>query len=139
MKIVREYIEFKNLDFERDLDPRKSIGIGKVFQIEAWLDSVGIDPDDYRINKDLSIDVFDDVNLVGQEMEELPDFIKFNKIYGGFYAGGNNWISLNGFPEEIEGDLQLRSPAAYPFFADMKRITEEEIKKLIKVHGKIYK
>ena len=60
------------------------------------------------------------------------------KINGSFYAGGNNWKSLEGFPDEITGDFQLRSPANPTFYGEIQRFREETIHKLIKVHGKIY-
>jgi hypothetical protein len=136
MKIVREYLEFEKIDFERGLEPYKELRIGKKQFIEKWLSAMGIEK--YRLNKDLSIDVLDDANLVGKDLERLPEYIKFNRVFGGFYAGGNNWQTLRGFPEEINGDLQLKSPSAPMIHPDMKRFHEDEIRKLIKVYGQIY-
>lgn len=136
MKLVREYIEFNQMGFDREGPSHKNLDIGQMTRIDDWMFKHDFAKDDYRIKKDFSIDVFDDVNLVGYGMEELPDFIQFNKIYGGFYAGGNPWQSLRGFPNEIDGDLQINSAAAPSGY--MKRFTEDEIRKKIKVNGKIY-
>jgi len=131
MKLVREYIEF-----DRKGPANKKLDIGEGHRIDDWMFEHDFAEDDYRIKKDFSIDVLDDVNLVGYGMEELPDFIQFNRIYGGFYAGGNPWQSLRGFPRIVDRDLQINSPSAPSGF--MKKFTEEEIRKIIKVHGKIY-
>jgi len=136
MKIVREYLEFEKMDFERGKEPYSELGVGKKQAIEQWLRSMYIE--EYRINSDLSIDILKDVNLVDLDLKELPSYIKFRKIYGGFYAGGNDWESLNGFPDEVEGDLQLRSPAYPKGYLNSKIFNEDEIRKLIKVYGKIY-
>jgi hypothetical protein len=138
MKIVREYIEFKNMDFERTGDPYKDLKLGKVQAIDQWLAAIGLEPDEYRINPDLTVDVFDDVNIVDLDITKLPDFIQFNEIFGGFYAAGNAWESLTGFPKKIIGDLQLRSPSSPRHFSDSKRWKENYIRKKIKIHGKIY-
>jgi len=144
MKIVRENInlikmvkDIPYLNFEKSGEPLKDIDLGMKARISQWLDMMEIE--DYRINKDLSIDVAQDVNLIGQELEELPEFIKFNKIWGGFYAGGNPWQSLKGFPNEVYGDLQINSISNFIENGLMNpKINEKSIKKLIKVHGKIW-
>ena len=136
MKIVREYIEFKNMDFKREKAPKEKMDIGERHRIESWLIEQGFEEDKYRINQDFSIDSFDDVNLIGKGLRNLPDFINFDTIFGGFYAGGNPWQTLDGFPKEIKGDLQLNSPAS-PSPA-MKKFDEDEIRKIIKVNGEIY-
>lgn len=135
MNIVREYIEY--MDFERTGDPLKSMGLGQKAQIAQWLDAHEVR--DYEINSDLTIDVYNDVNLVGLDLEELPSFIKFNKIVGGFYAGGNPWHSLHGFPKEVHGDLQINSPSS-PISPGLKilKFKNNIIRKLIKVNGKIW-
>jgi hypothetical protein len=139
MKLVREYIEFKrNMNFERSADPYRDLQIGKIQAIDRWLENIGLGPEEYRINPDLTIDVFTDVNIVTEGLTKLPEFIKFNKINGGFYAGGNNWESLTGFPHEIWGDFQLRSPSAPEFYTLARKFKESYIRKKIKVHGKIY-
>lgn len=132
MKIVREYIEF-----ERTNDPYYNMGIGKKAMIEKWLKDYGINPDDYIIHDNLEIDIINDLYLVDKELTEFPEFIKFNHVYGGFYAAGNNWKSLKGFPRIIEGDLQLSSPSHLSGLKGEK-FSEEEIRNLVKINGVIY-
>ena len=135
MKIVRETLESKKMDFERTGDPMYDLDLGMEAKIQRWLEAAGIE--DYELNDDLSVNVFKDVDITNKELETLPAFIKFGTVYGGFYAGGNHWKSLGGFPDAIEGDLQLRSPAN-PDHYTQQEFTNDEIEKLIKVDGKIY-
>jgi hypothetical protein len=138
-KIVREHIDMNSiLNFERNHDPLKNMGVGRIAQIDMFMDKIGLSPDRYIIQDDFSIDVNRDVNLTNQNLEELPYYINFGTIYGGFYAGGNPWKSLKGFPEEVNGDLQINSISNFiPEDID-PGITKKLIKKLIKVHGKIW-
>lgn len=136
MRIVREYIEFNKMDFDRSESPKEKLDIGERHRIESWLKEMGFDEDEYRINSDWTIDILDDANLIGHGMEELPNYINFNRIYGGFYAGGNSWKSLKGFPKKVDGDLQINSESAPS--KNMRKFTEEEIRKIIQVNGKIY-
>jgi hypothetical protein len=132
MKIVREF-----LDFDLSGDPMEDMDLGIKARISQWLDMMDIQ--DYVIKDDLSIDVQNDVNLIGEELEELPEFISFNKIWGGFYAGGNPWQSLRGFPKEVRGDLQINSIANIIEVGEINpKINRNMVKKLIKVHGKIF-
>jgi len=137
MKIVREFLEFRDMNFELTGDPKKDMKLGIKARISQWLDMMDID--DYIIKDNLIVDVANDVNLTGQELEELPEFITFGKIWGGFYAGGNPWQSLRGFPTEIFGDLQINSISNIIEFGEINpSINIETIKKLINVHGKIF-
>ena len=138
MKLVREFLEYKNgMNFERTGDPMADMRLGRKAQICQWLDSHGVE--DYEVKDNLEIIVFEDVNLVGQDFEVLPEFIKFNIIYGGFYAGGNPWISLKGFPRVIHGDLQISSPSS-PVKPGQVVLGYREaiIRKIIKVDGTIW-
>ena len=124
------------LNFEKTGDPYSDIDIGKKNAIRKWMNQMDIDPDDYSINDDFTIDSFSDVNLMNKGMEELPSYIKFREIHGSFYAGGNPWKSLDGFPSIIQEDLQINSPSVEKY--KLNKFTEEEIRKIIKVHGDIY-
>jgi hypothetical protein len=139
MKIVREYIEYRTLDFERSHDPYKDLRIGNRQKIERWLEEdMNIPKEDYRINSDLSIDVSQDINLMNKGLYYLPDYIKFNTIHGGFYAAGNHWQSLDGFPKIVYGDFQIRSISSPADYKNSKKFTDEEIKEKIMIYGKIY-
>jgi len=137
MKLVREFLEFNRMNFERTGDPLHDMKIGEKAHIAQWLDHAGVE--NYKIMDDLTINVYGDANLVGIDIEELPEFIKFNEVMGGFYAGGNPWISLNGFPKEVYGDLQINSPSS-PIkpHEKVRKFKENIIRKLIKVHGKVW-
>ncbi len=138
MKLVREFLEYKNgMSFERDQDPLDAMSLGRKAQICQWLDSQGVE--DYDVSDKLEITVFEDVNLVGRDFEVLPEFIKFNIIYGGFYGGGNPWISLKGFPRVIHGDLQISSPSSPVKPGQIVlNYKEDIIRKIIKVDGTIW-
>jgi len=125
--IIREMISFN-----RSKNPKASLKIGKKTKIVDWLNSMGLYRDDYDFNEDLSINVYYDVNIINKDLSELPEFIKFDRIAGSFYAGENHWESLRGFPNEILKDLQIRNGYRY------KKFKKIEINKLINVHGKIW-
>lgn len=127
------------MNFERTHDPLRDMGVGMIAQIDIFLDKIGLEKDEYIIKDNLKIDVFGDVNLTKLGLEELPEYVDFDIIYGGFYAGGNPWQSLKGFPREISGDLQINSPSNFIEMGKVSSaINEKTIKKLIKVHGKIW-
>ena len=71
MRNLKEYIVTENNFF-------KNLGIGLQPQIKEWLDKNGIV--NYTINKDLTIDVFC-VILKNYFEEEIPDYIRFNKVF----------------------------------------------------------
>jgi hypothetical protein len=60
----------------------------------------------------------------------LPDYIKFNNVYGGFYASGNDFISLEGFPNTVYDDFSL--------FGNSKHWKYDEIREKIEIKGTIY-
>jgi len=65
-------------------------------------------PEDFGIGKykfrlDGTLDVFQDVNLIGFNLKELP--FKFGKIDGDFNCYGNKLTSLTGAPEIVDGDF----------------------------------
>jgi hypothetical protein len=55
---------YENVNFERGLDPKSSIGIGLRSQIEKWMKKVKIDPEDYTIDENFNIVLFTPENLV---------------------------------------------------------------------------
>ncbi len=129
----------ESMGFERTGHPLDTMNLGYEAQIKNWLKACGISNDeiesfvDYRINKDGTIDVLEDINLVGAHIEDFPYFIRFNKIYGSFYVANNKFTNLNGFPKEVEGDLSI-----YSNVPGAKKWKENEIRKNIKVKGTIW-
>jgi len=57
----------------------------------------------YKFNPDGTLDVFQDVNLIGMNLIELP--FNFGKIDGYFMCGGNKFKNLKGAPYEVSGDF----------------------------------
>ena len=68
MKIVRESIEF-----ERGLEPKQALSLGKRALIKKWFDDLGYGPEKYTINSDLSIEVEGSLDLLGTNITSLPD------------------------------------------------------------------
>jgi len=134
MKLVNEslrsFIEFKKYDTFKEI-----ADVGNLQHLKNWLRSMGIRK--YSLDDNMKVTVYGDVNLIEKNLTKLPDYVKFNKIYGGFYAGDNNWESIKGFPNEIFGDLQLNSFSNNHYNKNFK-IKYKTINKKIKVHGKIW-
>jgi len=94
MKLVKESIQFK-----REEDPLKALGIGSIKFIKKWLEKYDIT--DYTINDDLSINVNGSVTLENKNLKELPEYIKFNNIDGWFDISNNMLTSLRGCPKFV--------------------------------------
>jgi len=62
---------------------------------------------DYKILDDMSIDVFQKVSIIWENMKLIP--VNFNSIKGSVILSGNKLQSLEGLPNEIFGDLDLSS------------------------------
>lgn len=133
MKIVKEGI----YSFLKSGDIKSSLGIGPKAQIEDWMKDHDVKKNDFVIREDGKIDVYGDLVLIGFGLEEFPDFINFGTIFGGFYGHGNNWKSLKGFPDEVQGDFELHA-SWEPRNLKNKRFTEEEILKEIDIFGNIW-
>ena len=66
--------------------------------IKNWLDSMEIE--NYKINKDLTVDVDGDVDLFKKNLLEIP--VKFGVVDGYFDCSNNNLESLEGCPEIVK-------------------------------------
>ena len=139
--IVRE-----NINFERGLDPKEAIGIGKAKLIQDWLDEVHIGVRNYKLNSDFTIDT--DLDVIAVERPELfpngrfPDYIRFNssgsfdidecgivslvgcpkKVKGYFSCQMNKITDLKGFPKEVRECVYC--------FGNKAEFTEAEIRKV---------
>lgn len=148
MKLVREQIEF-----QRGIPPKKSIGIGKEKLIEDWIKMIGRFTE-YTINPDFTIDVHESVYLNNLDLLDLskglPDYIQFNmiednfdiddtrlnslrgcplKVYGYFSCQQNNITDLEFMPQEIEGDCYISN--------NKQLFTEAEVDKSSHIKGRI--
>lgn len=66
-------------------------------QVKRWLDKMFIDS--YVINDDLTVDVYGDVLLGGNNLRSIP--IKFGKVHGDFIIQYNKLKTLKGCPEYV--------------------------------------
>lgn len=71
----------------------------------------------FKINKDGTIDVKGNVNIMNKNLTKLP--IKFRKVTGNFYCAYNQLTSLEGSPKEVGGSFicaynQLKSLEGSP-------------------------
>ena len=118
-------------------------------EIEAWCEEMGIKR--YTINSQGEIDVDDNVIFRGSNIKELP--YKFGTVMGQFNLSNcKNLISIKNCPNLIDGSFdcsdcpKLDSLEGCPkevknnFWCDCCKIifTEEEIKLVCDVRGKIY-
>ena len=69
--------------------------------IEKWLNKYKIK--NYTINDDFTIDVDGNVDLTYKHLSELPEYIQFNIVKGGFDCKVNDFTSLRGCPKEVGG------------------------------------
>ena len=67
-------------------------------EIREWLNEMEIK--NFYINKNLTIDVDDNVNISGEKLKKIP--VKFNNVNGCFDCGNNELISLKGCPAIIK-------------------------------------
>jgi hypothetical protein len=102
MKIISEHISFSR----DNIDKLDSMGIGKVAMIKEWLDKYNIK--NYIINSDKTIDVKGDVDLFNKGLEEIPNFIQFNVIYGKFDVSHNRLTSLKGGPKKVKDNFMCQ-------------------------------
>jgi hypothetical protein len=92
------------------------MGEQRVFQtreaIEEWIKHSSIKDSHYKIRNDLSVDVFDSVNLrddIGCHRTELPFY--FNNVWGDFII--NDYVeTLKGFPKFIFGNFNCDGQGA---------------------------
>jgi hypothetical protein len=96
---------FASMDesFTKGDDKLSNLGVGKKVLIKDWLEKYNIN--NYIIDKDFTITVKGDVNLMNKDIEELPDFINFKTVVGKFDISQNNLSSLRGCPTHVAGSF----------------------------------
>ena len=82
-------------------------GVGKIYQIQAWLDEHGIK--NYTINNKGEIDVDGDVGLNGCGLTEFPQFIQFGTVKGQFSCAFNHLTTLRGCPPVVKKSFYCNS------------------------------
>jgi hypothetical protein len=115
MKIVKEKLYEDYMSFTKDeADPVKDMNIGLRFLIQKWLEQMKVE--DYKFTKRYSVNVYTSVLFNNMNLEELPDYVKFNHIVGGFHINKNNLTSLRGCPYSVTGSFV----ASYNKLKDLK-------------------
>ena len=104
MKLVKELL-YEHLNyFIEDSDPVEDMGIGMKPIVEKWLRDNGVI--NYFLSKrNLYINTYTSVLLEQRELEELPPYIRFNHIMGGFHIRENNLKNLKGCPYSVTGSF----------------------------------
>ena len=76
--------------FQRGIDPKRAMTIGRIALIKEWLDNHKIK--NFTVNEDFTIDVGGDVWLEGyhlNDVAQIPDYIRFGKVNGKFVLTNN--------------------------------------------------
>ena len=113
-------------DDSDDSDPRNSkewkdfiirCSKGKAWNNLSWI---------LELKKDINgkVNVNGNASMNQLKLKKFP--VNFGKVDNDFYALGNNFISLKGFPTEVGGDVYINN------------FTEEQIRSVCKVKGKVY-
>ena len=154
VKVLKDHIakekrkkvkESVNEKFTEDSDPIHNMSIGIKSLIEKWLEKFDIN--NYKINDDNTIDVFEKVNLKHKNLTNLPEYIKFNEINGSFSIQFNVFTSLKGCPEIVNGlfscsnniltSLEYAPKKARSFYChhNKKKFSVEEVKRYCNVRS----
>ena len=135
------------MNFERGQSPKSSMGVGRIHQINQWMEQLAEEfyPGKRRnniswgweINPDFTINIFCKKNqgvfdISIDTYSELPEFIKFNIIDGDFACNFFSKESLKCFPKIIKGYAEF-------YGRNFRReFTKEDIESICKIEGGIY-
>jgi hypothetical protein len=90
-RLVRESLN--ELNFQQKMsNPLSAMGVGQSHLITQWLDEMGVG--NYTINDNLTLDVKGNVYLNNRDLTKFPEFIRFNKVGGGFWCYNNNLVKF---------------------------------------------
>lgn len=67
--------------------------------LELYLEHIGVK--EYKINEDMSVDVFGSVWIAGLKIKRIP--IKFGTVFGNFICKDNELVTLNNAPKKVTG------------------------------------
>ena len=124
-----------------------NMAVGEYNRIESWLKEMKIEK--YTINKDLTVDVDDDVSLDNKEFKKLP--IQFGKVKGLFDLDNcKNLETLKGCPKEVSGWFSCESTRIISLEGGPKKVggnfwcryckgkfNEQDVRQICKVGGEI--
>ena len=142
----------ETISFQRGGDPKDTLGIGKRFLIEKWLEKMHVKY--YKINDDMTIDSIESCFIISDDKNIgiFPEYIQFNRINGHFRCNDCGLTSLRGCPYYVDESFfcsrnYLTSMKYAPkivkeqFWCTQnvgKKITKSEILKYCFVEGGIY-
>jgi hypothetical protein len=87
-------------------DPIKDMKIGLEGQIRRWLtENKIVMNDDFIITSKYEINTYNTVKLANKDLTEIPDFLNFKNVLGGFECDHNQLISLRGTPKIVSGSF----------------------------------
>jgi len=145
-KRIESLEQYKNIISESFFS---NMGVGEYQRIKNWLDEVGIK--NYTINKDLTVDVDDGVDLRKMTFEKLP--VRFGKVSWWFdISNCKNLKTLEGCPKEVDGSFfcndcpNLKTLEGCPkeVYSNFwcydcgRNFTRTDVNKLCKVRGMIH-
>jgi len=96
MKLVKE-----SISFTRNEDPIKNLGVGRIVLIEQWLKKYDIK--NYGLDFNNEIISHQKIDLSFKNLTKLPEYIKFQIVYGDFFIYNNKLESLIGCPDVVKG------------------------------------
>jgi len=141
-KYARDYLR-ENIEFERGLEPKQALSLGRRALIKKWFDDLNISPDQYTISVDFSIKVKGDLFLQGLDVTSLPDNLS---------VGGDLWLedtNITSLPDNLSvgGDLDLEDinitslpdNLSVGGYLDLKRTKITSLPDDLSVGGKIFK
>jgi len=114
-----------NESFKKSDDKLSSLGLGKIIIIEEWLNKY-LDCE-YKINPDLTIDVYGVIMMDNMNIGEFPEYIQFNKADDTFSLTNTKLHTLRGCPREVGTN----------FYCDSNNLTSLEYAPE-KIHGNLY-
>jgi len=112
----------ESINFERGIDPKNSMGLGKMKKIQEFMNEVGVGIRNYKVNPDYSI--FTDMDIILTERRDLflngrfPEYIRFHTS-GSFDIDDCGLLSLEGCPRYVQGYFscqqnEITSLAGFP-------------------------
>jgi hypothetical protein len=156
---------FENINFERGMEPKQSMNIGKMKKIQDWMNElfVGVKMEKYpnlswikngyKVNPDFSI--FTDKDIILTERRELvpngklPEHIRFHTS-GSFDIDDCGLVSLEGCPRYVQGYFscqqnEITSLEGFPIkiekdcyvMSNGKDFIKDEIEAVCEVGGQI--
>jgi len=145
-KPVNPLFIFKKFNLKKDLFVAKLKFNYKTKEgIKEFLDFINIK--NYKINKDLSVDVEGDVSIANLNLPQIP--IEFVKVGGDFYCGSNSLTSLQGAPQEVGGGFYCEYNSltslqgapqkvdGYFYCGNNPKLPQSEIDKLKKIYNQV--